>query len=81
MGITSDLKKVKKLFPEARRAVGYSPVKLQEASLDEIKKDMKRIYDELSPCDIELADIEATISDERIKEVLKICKNLELNTK
>jgi len=81
MGITSDLKKVKKLFPEARRAVGYSPVRLQEANLDGIKKDMKRIYDELSPCDIELADIEATISDERIKEVLKICKNLELNTK
>ena len=79
MGIMSDLKRVKNMFPEARRAVGYSPVRLQEANLDEIKKDMKKIYDELSPCDVELADIEATTSDERIKEVLQICKNLELS--
>jgi hypothetical protein len=50
---------------------------LQEASLDEIKKDMKKIYDELSPCDIVMADIQATTSDKKINELLQICKNLE----
>src|SRR4030043_485943 len=78
MGIMSDLKKVKKMFPETRRVVGYSPVRLQEANLDEIRKDMKKIYNELSPCDVEMADIEATTSDKRVNELLQICKNLEL---
>jgi len=78
MGIMSDMKKVKKMFPEARRAVMYSPVRLQEASLNEIKKDMEKIYNELSPCDIVMADIQATTSDQRVNELLKICKNLEL---
>jgi len=78
MGIMSDLKKVKKMFPEARRAVMYSPVRLQEANLDEIKNDMKKIYNELSPCDVVMADIEATTSDKRVNELLQICKNLEL---
>ncbi|MHC2994995.1 MAG: hypothetical protein IBV53_05790 [Candidatus Atribacteria bacterium] len=81
MGIMSDMKKVKKMFPEARRAVMYSPIQLQEASLDEIKKDMKKIYDELSPCDIVMADIQATTSDKRVNELLQICKNLELKNR
>jgi len=78
MGIMSDMKKVKEMFPEARRAVMYSPVRLQEASLNEIRKDMEKIYSELSPCDIVMADIQATTSDERVNELLNICKNLEL---
>ena len=78
MGMMSDLKKVKKMFPETRRVVGYSPVRLQEANLDEIREDMKKIYNELSPCDVEMADIEATTSDKRVNELLQICKNLEL---
>ena len=78
MGIMSDMKKVKEMFPEARRAVMYSPVRLQEASLDEIKKDMKKIYHELSPCDIVMADIQASTSVRRVNDFLQICKNLEV---
>jgi len=81
MGIISDLKKVKKMFPDARRAVMYSPVRLQEANLDAIKKDMKKIYNELSPCDMVMADIEANTSDKRVSELLQICKNLEMQKK
>jgi len=77
MGIMSDMKKVKKMFPGARRAVMYSPVRLQEANLNEIKKDMEKIYNELSPCDIVMADIQASISTKRVNEFLQICKNLE----
>lgn len=81
MGIMSDMKKVKEMFPEARRAVMYSPVRLQESSLDEIKKDMKKIYHELSPCDIVMADIQASTSVRRVNGFLQICKNLEVKNK
>ncbi|GAI55267.1 unnamed protein product [marine sediment metagenome] len=65
------------MFPDTRRAVMYLPVRLQEASLNGIKKDMEKIYNELSPCDIVMADIQATTSDQRVNQLLKICKNLE----
>jgi uroporphyrinogen-III decarboxylase len=81
MGVVSDMKKVKKMFPETRRAVMYSPVRLQEASLDELKKDMKKIYDDLSPCDIVMADIQATTNNERVNELLQICRDLEIHKK
>jgi hypothetical protein len=38
---------------------------------------MEKIYNELSPCDIVMADIQATTSDKRVNELLQICKNLE----
>ncbi len=78
MGIMSDMKKVKKMFPDTRRAVMYSPVRLQEASLGDIQKDMEKIYKELSSCDIVMADIQATTGDKRVNELLNICKNLEI---
>jgi len=39
---------------------------------------MEKIYNELSPCDIVMADIEATTSDQRVNKLLQICGNLEL---
>jgi len=75
------MKKVKKMFPEARRAVMYSPVRLQEASLNEIKKDMEKIYHELSPCDIVMADVQATTSVKRVNDFLQMCKSFEVKNK
>jgi hypothetical protein len=77
MGIMSDLRKAKAMFPDTRRAVMYSPVKLQDASLDEIRADMERIYAEYAPCDIVMADIQATTPDSRVHELLDICRRLE----
>jgi uroporphyrinogen-III decarboxylase len=77
MGMDSDMDKARTLFPEARRAVLYSPVKLQEAPIEEIEKDMERIYKELSPCDVVMADIQSTTPDSRVNELLGICRNLE----
>jgi hypothetical protein len=77
MGMASDMKKVKALFPEARRAVLYSPVKLQEATIEEIRRDMEQIYRELSPCDVVMADVQATTPDSRVRELLQICRALE----
>jgi hypothetical protein len=77
MGMDSDMVKVKEAFPNIRRAVLYSPVKLQEASLTEIREDMKKIYCELAPCDVVMADIQASTPDSRVNELLEICRELE----
>jgi hypothetical protein len=77
MGMDSDMDKARTLFSETRRAVLYSPVKLQEAPIEEIEKDMERIYKELSPCDVVMADIQAATPDSRVNELLGICRNLE----
>lgn len=77
MGMMSDMRKARDMFPDARRAVLYSPVKLQDASLDEIRTDMATIYNELAPCDVVMADIQATTPDQRVKDLLYICREFE----
>jgi hypothetical protein len=77
MGIMSDLAKVKAAFPDTYLAVLYSPVALQEEAPEKIQRDIERIYRELSPCDIVCADIQATTPDERVKQILEICRRLE----
>jgi hypothetical protein len=77
MGMVSDMKKARAMFPQARRAVMYSPVKLHDASIEEIRLDMEQIYLELAPCDVVLADIQATTPDSRVNELLDICHKIE----
>lgn len=77
MGMNSDMVRVKATFPDARRAVLYSPVKLQDASLGEIRADMEKIFRELAPCDVVMADIQSTTPDRRVNELLSICRDLE----
>ena len=78
MGSGSDLRRARELFPAARRAVMYSPVKLQDAALDEIENDLRKIRAELAPCDIVMADVQATTTDARVNEFLHLCRTLEL---
>ena len=77
MGIMSDMKKVKKMFPEARRAVMYSPVRLQETNLGELREDMKKIHREIAPCDVVMADIQFSTTNRRINDFLRICRSIE----
>ncbi|MCP4402447.1 MAG: hypothetical protein GY801_34710, partial [bacterium] len=77
MGMMSDMRKARDMFPDARRAVLYSPVKFQDASFDEIRTDMETIYKELAPCDVVMADIQAATPDRRVNELLTICRELE----
>ena len=77
MGMDSDMARVKKTFPETRRAVMYWPTKLQNATIETIRSDMKKIYQELSPCDIVMADIQSSTPDTRVNELLEICRSLE----
>jgi hypothetical protein len=80
MGIMSDMRKARQIFPEARRAVMYSPVRLHDAPLEEIRADMQKIHAELSPCDIVMADIQAQTPDRRVIDLLEICRELEQTT-
>jgi uroporphyrinogen-III decarboxylase len=79
MGIDSDLEKVRNMFPDARRGVLYSPAKIEQAPLEEIRKDFERIHRELGPCDIILADIETTVPNEKIQLVVDIANTIANN--
>jgi hypothetical protein len=72
MGMVSDMKRVRDVFPDARRAVMYPPVELEQKTMDEIKADIQKIYDDLAPCDIVMADITDTTPDERVREFLEV---------
>ena len=72
MGMVSDMKRVKEAFPDARRAVLYPPVELEQKSLDEIKADIQKIAEELAPCDIVMADITDTTPDSRVRAFLEL---------
>jgi len=70
MGMMSDMKRVRDVFPDARRAVLYPPVALEQKTMDEIKADIQKIADELAPCDIVMADITDTTPDSRVRGFL-----------
>ena len=55
-GMDSDLARVKRLFPDARRAVLYTPGEVEAKSLARIAADLRRVAEEYAPCDIVLAD-------------------------
>ena len=76
MGIDSDLARARELFPETRRAVMITPTDLAERPLDDLRVDFARIADDLGPCDLVLADIDAGTPDERIVEAAGICDAL-----
>jgi len=79
MGIMSDLSRVREMFPDTRRAIMYSPVTLREGSLIEIRAEMEKIHRHLAPCDIVMADVDASTPDDRVRDFLEICSGLEKN--
>jgi hypothetical protein len=76
-GMMADLKRLKEMFPDARRAVLYGPVELETKALAEIRVDMERIATEYAPCDIVMADVESTTPDSRILDFLRIVEETE----
>lgn len=76
-GTGSDLRRLKSLFPDTRRAVLYTPGEAESRTLDEIHADLERIAREYAPCDLVLADVETTMPDTRINDILAIAKELE----
>jgi hypothetical protein len=81
MGIMSNLREVKAAFPHTRKAVIFSPVALNEASINDIWHDLKKIHREIAPCDVVMGDIQTNTPDSRVKELLSICKQLEMENR
>jgi hypothetical protein len=78
MGIDSDLVTAKRLFPEARRAVMYTPMDLANKSSADVAADLQRIGEECGPADVVCADIEAGTSDGRVLEFVRLCDRFQL---
>ena len=76
MGITSDLKKAKRLFPDTRRNILYTSMDLANKSQEQIRSDFERIAEELAPCDVGLPDIEVDVTDERVLFAMELCEEL-----
>ena len=81
MGMMSDMPRVKKTFPDTNRAVIYRSQMLKKLSLEQIRKDMEKIYRELGPCDLVVADIDPDTPDERVRDLLTICDRLARGAK
>jgi hypothetical protein len=80
MGMDTDMQKARELFPDARRAVLYSPVKVKDYPLDQITADFEKIHAEAGPCDLVLADIESDAPDDKVRAVLKIAEKISERT-
>lgn len=76
MGLESDLRRARRLFPTARRNLLYTPMDLKNKPWPDVRADLDRIAAELGPCDLGLPDIEADIPDERVLAVLEYCREL-----
>ena len=76
MGLASDLARAKDVFPNARRALVYSPIDLVNKSRKQIREDSERIAGDYGPCDVVVGDIEAGTPDQRVLEFLEICDEI-----
>ena len=76
MGLESDLRRARRLFPRARRSLLYTPMDLKNKPWSDVRADLDRIAADLGPCDLGLPDIEADIPDERVLTVLEHCREL-----
>ena len=75
-GAQADLARIRRRFPDSRRAVLYSPVDLEEKSEERIEADLTRIAQDYAPCDVVLADVEATAPDDRVSFFLDTAARL-----
>ena len=76
-GVNSDLPRIKAMFPDTRRALLLTPGELETMADADFAAVVRRINQEYAPCDIVLADLEATMPDERVNTFLKIACNEE----
>ncbi len=76
MGLNSNLPLARDRFPDARRAIMYTPMDVANKTSGDLKMDLERIAREYGPCDIVFADIEAGTPDERIAELFRLCEEI-----
>lgn len=80
VGAFSDLETVRKCMPDIFLNARYSPVRLKDASFDEIKNDLSKILLQGQPrnlLSISCVGIDADIPDSKIKDFLRACREAE----
>lgn len=77
MGMDSDFRRARELFPQARRAVLYDPRRVIEATPEDMRADLTRIAAELAPCDVVLADLPAETRDPHVRRFLVLAAEVE----
>ncbi len=77
-GMHSDLPRVRRMFPDTRRAVLYTPGEIESRTLDEIHDDIDRVRREYAPCDLVLADIDSSVSDSKMADVLSCVEEMSV---
>jgi hypothetical protein len=76
-GVKSDLPRIKRMFPDTRRALLITPGELETMDEAELCALVTKIDQEYAPCDIVLADLETTITDERVRSILDLITRVE----
>lgn len=74
MGIETDLRLAKTLFPQARRALMYTPMDFHNKPVAAIKADLAIVVEELAPCDIVFADLDLGVENSKIREICAWCR-------
>lgn len=76
-GINSDLKRIKRMFPDTRRAVLLTPVEVESMTESALSDTIRRINEEYAPCDIVLADVETTMTNDKVNAFLQMVSEEE----
>ncbi len=71
MGSMSDMRRVREVFPEARRTVLFSTTFLKKEP-DEICHAIERVARELGPCDIAIGSIDPSVTDVEVISYMRI---------
>jgi hypothetical protein len=80
MGLDSDLTRARQTFPNARRGLMYTPTDLANKTLEAIHNDIVKIASDYAPCDVIVADIDASTPDGRVHAFLGLCETISRGT-
>jgi hypothetical protein len=75
MGLDSDLVMARKLFPQARRALMYTPMEAMNKPWPAIVADVARLAEQFAPCDLVVADIDPGMPDSRVTDILRLASS------
>ncbi len=76
MRLDSDLARTRRMFPNARRALMYTPTDLANKPWKSIQEDVEMIARDYGPCDVVLADIAAGPPDQRVLKFVETCAEI-----
>jgi uroporphyrinogen-III decarboxylase len=79
VGAFSDIGFVRKHLPDVYLNARYSPVKLIDVSLSELREDVEKIYQVAGPADllsISCVGIDTHVTDEKVESFIKICREV-----